>query len=193
MSRQIGIFNHEKPIGALVAITVQLFFLIPQKSVLAEIGGEGIRSCPHSFILFPHDWQIGFLISNCVRRLANTSGFKHHGPHACGSGPYTFSVHIIQPFAIFHFWLHRKTRCNISKRLMINLPTTPPPQAVKSVGGTHIQNDCPLYPLSNDALWSQPSPLIAQMQMGHSRTHDPCIRWAGFCCVEQKMWTQYDY
>lgn len=133
MSRQIGIFNHEKPIGALVAITVQLFFLIPQKSVLAEIGGEGIRSCPHSFILFPHDWQIGFLISNCVRRLANTSGFKHHGPHACGSGPYTFSVHIIQPFAIFHFWLHRKTRCNISKRLMINLPTTPPPHRLLSL------------------------------------------------------------
>lgn len=63
------------------------------------------------------------------------------------------------------------------------------PLAVKAVGGTHIQGDCPLSPLSNDALWSQPSPLIARMQMEHSRMHDPCIRWAGFCCVEQKMWT----
>lgn len=52
MSRQIGKFNHEELIGALVAITVQLFFLIPQKSLLAEIGGEGVRSWHHSFVRF---------------------------------------------------------------------------------------------------------------------------------------------
>lgn len=36
MSRQIGTFNHEELIVALVAITAQLF-LIPQKSPLAKV------------------------------------------------------------------------------------------------------------------------------------------------------------
>lgn len=95
---------------------------------------------------------------------------------------YAFLVHMIY---VFYFWLHQKTRCKISKSVMINLFC---PWLLK-LWEELIQGDCPLSPLSNDALWSQPSPLIARMQMEHSRMHDPCIRWAGFCCVEQKMWT----
>lgn len=91
MSRQIGSLNHEELIGALVAITVQLFFLIPQKSLLAKIGGEGVNSCPLSFILFTYDWQIGLLNSNCMKRLTNISAIKHHVPDACGSGVSTLS------------------------------------------------------------------------------------------------------
>lgn len=92
MSRQIGSFNHEELIVALVAITAQLFFLIPQKSLLAEIGGESTQSCPHSFILFTYDWQIGLLNSDYSKRLSNTTtntvGQVFHHPTS-----FTFQLH----------------------------------------------------------------------------------------------------
>lgn len=89
MSRQIGSLNHEELIGVLVAITVQLFFLIPQKSLLVEIGAESVHSCPLCFILFSHDWQMFAQLKECRKWLASIGAFL---------------IHIIQPLAIFYFW-----------------------------------------------------------------------------------------
>lgn len=86
MSRQIVTRNHEELIGALVAIAVRLFFLILQKSLLAEIGGEGVQYCPRSFILFTHDWQIGLLNLDCVKWLTNALALKHQVHDIWGSG-----------------------------------------------------------------------------------------------------------
>lgn len=178
MSRQIGSLNHEELIGPLVAITVQLFFLIPQKFLLAEIGGRG---CPFlaSLFHFIHSWLTDWF-AHLRLHEANSSALKHHVPDALGLHIYMLSWCTSSKFSRLVTWK------NNSK--------TMPPHLCTGLLNLWEELICKVIALS---------PLYLMMHCDHylvhwlhdckwgmrSRTHDPCIRWAGFCCVEQKLWT----